>query len=119
MRARGFTELAQMLSKRYRLGDNGISRQQVFQWWKRETKNARGRPFPRGTSVDAPANRPNREFELSEVLSWARPGVPNPHGRKGWRVLGKLSGNGMPRNAKVFTPIRASTGEARIGQSFR
>lgn len=90
MSVRGFSELARSLNDHYGLaGDAAISRQQVFQWWKRATRNKSGHPFPRETQVlPASAHRPNREFDLDQVLWWARPGIPAPHG-EGWRQLVK------------------------------
>lgn len=89
MRVRGFSELARMLNDHYGQGED-VSRQQVYQWWKRGTLNAAGQPFPReAATVPAPAHRPNREFDWDRVLAWAEPGIPSPYG-DGWRKLGTL-----------------------------
>ena len=88
MRVRGFSELARMLNEHYGPGEN-VSRQQVYQWWKRATRNKDGQPFPREVlTIVAPTNRPNREFDWDQVLAWSKPGIPSPHG-EGWRKLGK------------------------------
>ena len=88
MAAEGFSEVARLLTEHYELTeDQAISRMQVFQWWKRETKNAAGHPFPRETSYDpeAPANRPNRIFDMARVIAWADAGIPaDPHDEKLW-----------------------------------
>lgn len=99
MAAEGFSELARLLTEHYRLPeDEGISRMQVYQWWKRETKNAAGQPFPREIFFDPDAitNRPNRIFDVEQVIAWADAGIPaDPHDRElwdgespGWRKLG-------------------------------
>lgn len=83
---RGFTDVARMLAKRY--GEK-VSRQQVYQWWARETQNRSGQPFPYGTEIpDALRGRPNREFDSAEILRWVKPGVPDPRGNR-WRKLGE------------------------------
>jgi hypothetical protein len=81
-----FTALAELLSDHY---GEVITRQRVYEWWKRETKNAAGEPFPReAESVpDAPVNRPSRHFSYTEVLDWTKAGVPTRYG-KSWRQLG-------------------------------
>ena len=81
-----FTKLAELLTEHY---GELVTRQRVYEWWKRETRNANGMPFPReaGSDPDAPANRPNRHFDYGRVLEWTRPGVPDRYG-KGWRRLG-------------------------------
>jgi hypothetical protein len=82
-----FSRLAELLSDYY--GET-ITRQRVYEWWKRETRNADGRPFPREvrTVKNAPVNRPSRDFDYAAVLSWTEPGVPNRYG-SGWRKLGR------------------------------
>lgn len=81
-----FTRLAELLTEHYR---EHITRQRVYEWWKRETLNAAGQPFPREAraDLDAPANRPNRHFHYGEVLAWTEAGVPTRYGQ-GWRHLG-------------------------------
>lgn len=81
-----FTRLAEMLSEHY--GEQ-VTRQRVYEWWKRETLNAAGNPFPREveTVPDAPVNRPSRHFDYAAVLAWTQPGVPARYGN-GWRMLG-------------------------------
>jgi hypothetical protein len=87
MRIRGFSEVARILSRHY--GEE-VSRQQVYQWWRRKTTNASLQPFPRGREITgAAAKRPSREFSDREVIAWAEPGVPQQHWRKGWRKLGQ------------------------------
>ena len=86
MRIRGFSEVARVLSEHY---GEPVSRQQVYQWWRRKTTNANRQPFPRGREIGGAAvKRPSREFGDREVISWAEPGVPQQHWRKGWRNLG-------------------------------
>lgn len=82
-----FSRLAELLS--YHYGET-ITRQRVYEWWKRETKNAAGEPFPREVRgvPDAPLNRPSRHFDYATVLSWTSPGVPARYGN-GWRKLGE------------------------------
>lgn len=89
MRIRGFSEVARILSEHY---GEPVSRQQVYQWWRRKTLNAKEHPFPRGREIiNAAAKRPSREFSDREVINWAAPGVPQQHWRKGWRHLGQPS----------------------------
>lgn len=84
----GFSEIARLLNEHYELPeDDGITRQQVYQWWKRETHNAAGQPFPRELYFDPDAitNRPNRFFDLDAVIEWTRPGIPaDPHDSELW-----------------------------------
>jgi hypothetical protein len=88
-RIRGFSGVARVLSEHY--GEQ-VTRQQVYQWWRRKTINADRQPFPRGRELlDSPANRPSREFSDREVIRWAEPGVPQQHWKKGWRQLGQGS----------------------------
>lgn len=89
----GFSEIARMLNEHYGLPDDeGISRMQVYQWWKRETLNAAGQPFPREVRFDPDAitNRPNRFFDLDHVIAWTDRGVPDMFG-DGWRRLGQAA----------------------------
>lgn len=81
-----FTKLAELLSAHY--GET-ITRQRVYEWWKRETLNAAGKPFPRevGNIPHAPVNRPSRNFDYQQVLMWTAHGVPARYGH-GWRQLG-------------------------------
>lgn len=81
-----FTKLAELLSAHY--GET-ITRQRVYEWWKRETKNAAGQVFPREVRgvPDAPLNRPSRHFDYNQVLTWTTHGVPARYGN-GWRQLG-------------------------------
>jgi hypothetical protein len=89
MRLKGFTRVAEALSEHY---GEVVTRQQVYQWWRRKTKNAGGQPFPRGRAIkDASVKRPSRVFSSDEVIGWAEPGVPQQHWRKGWRKLGQGS----------------------------
>lgn len=88
MRLKGFTRVAEALSGHY--GEE-ITRQQVYQWWRRKTRNAAGQPFPRGRNIPGASRRPSRAFNSDEVIGWAQPGVPQQHWRKGWRKLGQLS----------------------------
>lgn len=93
MAAEGFSEIARLLTEHYRLPeDEPVSRMQVFQWWKRETRNAAGHPFPREEyyDPDAPTNRPNRGFDFDKVLAWTEAGVPDVFG-DGWRQLGQVA----------------------------
>jgi hypothetical protein len=90
--AEGFTDVAEQLSEHY---GTEVTRQQVFQWWKRETYNKSGRKFPAGILIPGvPANRPNRIFDMTDVIAWVDGGVPvNPHAYAtgdgdGWRTLG-------------------------------
>jgi hypothetical protein len=82
-----FTALAELLSGHY---GEVITRQRVYEWWKRETKNEAGQPFPREVSPvpDAPVNRPSRHFSYAQVLAWTVAGVPARYGN-GWRKLGR------------------------------
>jgi hypothetical protein len=92
MRIRGFSEVARVLSEHY--GEK-VTRQQVYQWWRRETANQDRQPFPRGRAIrDAAVKRPSRAFTDDEVIAWAKPGVPQQHWRKGWRQLGQASSAG-------------------------
>jgi hypothetical protein len=92
MRLKGFTRVAGALSEHY--GEE-VTRQQVYQWWRRKTQNKDGEPFPRGRSIkDASNRRPSRAFSSDEVIAWAKPGVPQQHWRKGWRMLGQGSQDG-------------------------
>lgn len=81
-----FTKLAELLSAHY--GET-VTRQRVYEWYKRETKNAAGQTFPReaGSIPHAPVNRPSRNFDYQQVLEWTKPGVPARYGN-GWRQLG-------------------------------
>lgn len=80
----GYTDVAEALSARYGVT---VSRQQVFQWWKRGTRNADGTPFPRGRRKQGvPAHRPAQQINIEAALAWAMPGVPGEFG-KGWRSL--------------------------------
>jgi hypothetical protein len=84
----GFSEIARLLTEHYELPEGEeITRQQVYQWWKRETQNAAGRPFPRELYFDPDAitNRPNRFFDLDSVIAWADAGIPaDPHDSELW-----------------------------------
>ena len=57
MQTGGFSEAAEHLGAHY---GQPVSRQQVFQWYKRHTRNKAGRPFPREveTDLNAPHGRP-------------------------------------------------------------
>lgn len=81
-----FTKLAELLSAHY---GEVITRQRVYEWYQRETRNAAGDVFPRekGTVPDAPVNRPSRDFDYQAVLRWTTHGVPARYGH-GWRQLG-------------------------------
>jgi hypothetical protein len=83
-----FSKLAERLSEHY---GEVITRQRVYEWWKRETRNAAGVPFPRETGPvpDAPVNRPSRHFDYGQVLAWTQAGVPARYGN-GWRQLGNM-----------------------------
>ncbi len=90
--AEGFTEVAELMSEHY---GTKVSRQQVYQWWKRETYNKAGVKFPVGTPIpEAATNRPSRRFAMRDVIAWADAGVPvSPHAYAtgdgdGWRSLG-------------------------------
>lgn len=92
-RLKGFSKVAEALSAHY--GEE-VSRQQVYQWWRRKTVNQDRQPFPRGRAVkDAADRRPSRTFSDTEVIDWAKPGVPQAHWRKGWRQLGQPSQAGQ------------------------
>lgn len=81
-----FTKAARLLSLQF---DETVTRQRVYEWWKRATRNAAGEPFPREVwTVPAPTNRPRRHFDYAAVLAWIRPGVPALYG-DGWRHLGQ------------------------------
>jgi hypothetical protein len=81
-----FSKLAELLSNHY---GEIITRQRVYEWYKRETRNAAGQPFPRevGNIPHAPVNRPSRNFDYRAVLTWTTHGVPARYGN-GWRQLG-------------------------------
>jgi hypothetical protein len=88
--AEGFTAVAEQMSDHY---GTKISRQQVYQWWKRKTHNKAGVKFPVGTPIpEAATNRPSRRFVMRDVITWADAGVPvSPHAYAtgdGWRSLG-------------------------------
>jgi hypothetical protein len=82
-----FTKLAAILT---RTSGETVTRQRVYEWWKRGTKNAAGQPFPCEvrTVAGAPARRPGRHFSYDEVLAWLKPGIPTQYGT-GWRQLGQ------------------------------
>jgi hypothetical protein len=86
----GFSEVARQLSERY---GQPVSRQQVYQWWKRRTLNADGKPFPREAEQGTVPYHKGlaKLIDLDEALAWAKPGVPGANGnqRDGrWRKLG-------------------------------
>lgn len=89
--AEGFSAVAAEMSEHY---GTEVSRQQVFQWWTRQTRNKAGRQFPPGSEISgASTNRPGRRFEMSRVYAWADAGIPTSvHERDGgtnrWRYLG-------------------------------
>jgi hypothetical protein len=86
MRANGFSGVAQLLTDRY---GEAVTRHRVYEWWKRETRNAAGTPFPRELEYHAELrNVPNREFDAEAVLAWAEAGVPADYGA-GYRQLGR------------------------------
>jgi hypothetical protein len=98
MQTGGFSEVARYLSEHYgRAEDDPITRQQVFQWYKRATLNAAGQPFPREYETDytAPHGRPRKKFSLFSVLTWTEAGVPaytKATGKfTGWRHLNEQS----------------------------
>jgi hypothetical protein len=94
MSVRGFSNAARALSEHY--GET-VSRQQVYQWWRRRTVNKDRQPFPRGRSIKAAsAKRPSRTFTERELIEWARPGIPQQHCPAGLA--------GMNNDPKVFTP---------------
>jgi hypothetical protein len=83
--ATGFTRVAQLLTRHY---GEPVTRQQVYEWWQRGTRNQAGQVFPSGRAISAPARRPGRRFSSTEVLAWTEAGVPRQHGA-GWRQLGE------------------------------
>jgi hypothetical protein len=84
-----FSKLAKLLSAYY--GET-ITRQRVYEWWKRGTKNAAGQPFPREVRElpGVPVHRPRRHFDVASVVDWCEPGVPGMYGM-GWVRLGNFN----------------------------
>jgi hypothetical protein len=82
--AAGFTRVAELLTQHY---GELVTRQRVYEWWQRGTRNKAGQRFPHGTEIPAPAHRPNLHFDMSDVLAWTAAGVPERYGA-GWRHLG-------------------------------
>jgi len=83
--AASFSDMAALLSWDFR---EAVTRQQVYEWWQRQTKNAARQPFPREerTAHNAPAHRPSRHFSYDKVRAWVQAGVPDRWG-DGWRRL--------------------------------
>jgi hypothetical protein len=63
-----------------------VTNQVIRNWASRGTLNKDGQPFPDPHRVnDAPGRGQGQRFWLTaDVIEWARPGVPDLHG-KGWR----------------------------------
>jgi hypothetical protein len=85
----GYTDLARYLTERFEL-DTPLSRHQVYNWDRRQTRNARGEMFPGPAELrrdKAAKLRPRRLFSPEEAGSWFAAG-PSPAGRQpeaGWQ----------------------------------
>jgi hypothetical protein len=74
-----YSELARILTERYHL-DPPVRRQQIHAWYSRETKNARGEPFPREVEAVPRGKRDQLRFDPDAVIRWYLAG-PDPNGR--------------------------------------
>jgi len=84
----GYATLARLLTAFYAVNPPLDSRQ-VHQWFRRETKNKDGKPFPRPVrEIENPRRgQPRYMFNVPEVLNWYAPGVPGKFG-VGWKEPG-------------------------------
>lgn len=89
-----YATLARVLTAFYGL-DPALQSRQVHQWFRRETKNKAGDPFPLPvrTVPEARRGQPHYLFSVREVLAWYEPGVPDQHG-KGWKIPDPLAALG-------------------------
>lgn len=81
----GYAVIAGELNKRF-APQPPIDRRQVYQWDRRQTRNAAGAPPPAPVQVKTgvPRSTPTRLFEAAEWVTWFEAGVPGPR-RAGWR----------------------------------
>ena len=79
--------------------DAPVSSSQVHAWFKRETKNKDGVPFPRpAREVPEPKRgQPHFLFSVAAVADWYRAGVPDVN-NKGWRNTSDGNGEDLTGN---------------------
>lgn len=81
----GYSAVAADLSERFGL-DPPIDRRLVYQWNRRRTENAEGRPFPSPTRrVAAKRGKPSLLFDFDAVAAWYAAGAPY-RWNQGWET---------------------------------
>lgn len=82
----GFQALATIISERYGI-DPPLDRRRIRDWWNRGTVNAAGVVFPDPVSAtvkSAGSKRRYMWFDIEEVATWVRGGIPGYCG-SGWK----------------------------------
>lgn len=72
-----YADVAAYLTRRFEI-DPPVSRQRVYNWAKRETRNKLDRPFPKPVTElqDVPRTQMRALYRFTDVAAWFRPGVP-------------------------------------------